>query len=69
MSQYIKKAKKQGKTVTDIISKSNVGRTSFYAIMSGSQIPKIDTATRIAESLNASLEEIFPKQKKVMKND
>lgn len=60
---YLKMAKNQGKTVTEIIISSGVGRTSFYGIKSGNQVPKLPTAINIAQALNATLEEIFPRLK------
>lgn len=69
MAKYLKIEKSKGKTITEIISNSTVGRTSFYEIMAGNQIPKLDTAICIAKALNASIEEVFPQLKEVLKDD
>jgi len=63
---YIEKLK--GRTVTEIIESSKIGRTSFYEIKSGKQVPKLDTAINIARALQTSLENIFP-QSKELKGD
>jgi len=60
MEKYLNMAKTQGKTTTEVIISSGIGRTSFYGIMSGNQIPLLPTAISIAQALNASLDEIFP---------
>jgi DNA-binding XRE family transcriptional regulator len=66
---HLSKAKKKGNTATEIIDASGIGRTSFYEIMSGKQNPKLDTAICIARALNASVEEIFPQLKEVLRID
>jgi DNA-binding XRE family transcriptional regulator len=69
IKKYLRLAKVKGQTATGIILSSGIGRTSFYEIMSGKQVPKIDTALSIARALQASLEDIFPQLKEVSKND
>ena len=69
IEEYLRIAKVKGKTATEVIISSGVGRTSFYGIKSGNQIPKLSTALNIARALNASLEEIFPQLKEGMKDD
>ena len=63
IEKYLEMAKNKGKTVSEVIISSGVGRTSFYEIMSGNQVPKLPTARSIARALNTSLEEIFPQLK------
>lgn len=69
IEKYLRIAKVKGQTATEIILSSGVGRTSFYDIMSGKQVPKLDTALSIARALQASLEDIFPQLKEVSKSD
>lgn len=69
ISKFLEKAKEEGKTITEIIKDSGIGRTSFYEIMAGKQIPKLDTAIGISKSLGASVEEVFPQLKEVLIND
>jgi len=69
IEKYLNLAKKKGKTVTDIIEISGIGRTSFYEIKSGNQVPKLDTARSIARALNTTLEEIFPQLKEALEID
>jgi len=64
IEKYLEIAKLQGKTVTEIITDSGIGRTSFYEIKSGKQVPKLDTAISIAKALQTNLEDIFPQLKK-----
>lgn len=66
---YVRKLKAKGFTVTDIIEKSKVGRTTFYDIMRGKQIPKIDTAVAISRALQADIKEVFPQLKGGFKVD
>ena len=63
ISLYIDKLVKEGTTITEIIKKSNIGRTSFYDIMNGKQVPKLDTANKIATALNVDIKELFPELK------
>ncbi|MBE1302892.1 helix-turn-helix transcriptional regulator [Clostridium botulinum] len=60
---YVDKLVKEGATITKIIKKSNIGRTSFYDIMNGKQVPKLDTANKIAMALNVDIKELFPELK------
>ncbi|MBU3111957.1 helix-turn-helix transcriptional regulator [Clostridium lacusfryxellense] len=69
IEKYLNLAKTKGKTVTEIIESSGIGRTSFYEIKSGKQVPKLDTAISIARALQTSLEEIFPQLKEELKID
>lgn len=69
ISKYLEKAKENNKTITEIINASGIGRTSFYEIMAGKQIPKLDTAISIARALNESVEKIFPQLEEVLKSD
>jgi DNA-binding XRE family transcriptional regulator len=69
IEKYLIIAKIKGQTTTEIILISGIGRTSFYEIMSGKQVPKLDTALSIARALQASLEDIFPQLKEVSKID
>ena len=63
MAEYVETLKQRGVTVTEIIEKSGIGRTSFYEIMRGKQIPKIDTAMQIAVALEADVKDVFPQLK------
>jgi len=63
MAKYVETLKQRGVTVTEIIEKSGIGRTSFYEIMRGKQIPKIDTAIQIAVALEADIKDVFPQLK------
>lgn len=58
--------KESGKSASSIIENADIGRTSFYDIMAGKQIPKIDTACKIAKALDSSLVEVFPDLKEVI---
>lgn len=69
IEKYLTLAKFKGQTTTEIILNSGIGRTSFYDIMSGKQVPKLDTALSIARALQASLEDIFPQLKEMSKSD
>ena len=69
IEKYLILAKVNGQTATEIILSSGIGRTSFYDIMSGKQVPKLDTAILIALALQARLEDIFPQLKEVSKSD
>ena len=69
IEKYLVLAKVNGQTTTEIILNSGIGRTSFYDIMSGKQVPKLDTAILIAHALQAKLEDIFPQLKEVSKSD
>lgn len=51
---------KTPKQINTIIKESGIGKTSFYAIMNGSQIPKITTAKKIADALERPISEVFP---------
>lgn len=46
-----------------IIEATGIGKTSFYAIMNGTQIPKITTAKKIADALERPISEVFPSLK------
>lgn len=63
IAKYVEILKEKGVTVTEIIKKSGIGRTSFYDIMKGKQIPKIDTAVAIAQALQADIKDVFPQLK------
>jgi DNA-binding XRE family transcriptional regulator len=69
IAKYLRIANVKGQTATEIILSSGIGRTSFYDIKAGKQVPKLDTAISIARALQASLEDIFPQPKEVSKND
>ncbi|EPY2279549.1 helix-turn-helix domain-containing protein [Clostridium sporogenes] len=63
ISLYVDKLVKEGTTISELIKKCNVGRTSFYDIMNGKQVPKLDTANKIATALNVDIKELFPELK------
>lgn len=60
IAKYVNDMKKQGKSITEITESIGRGRTSFYDIMSGNQIPRLDTANKIAIALNVDIKELFP---------
>lgn len=60
IAEYVNKLKKEGKSITEIVQAIGIGRSSFYDIMSGNQIPKLDTANKIAIALNVDIKELFP---------
>ncbi|MFL0245492.1 helix-turn-helix transcriptional regulator [Candidatus Clostridium stratigraminis] len=47
-------------TVDDFLEDAKVGRTSLFEIMRGKQIPRIDTAARIANALKEPVQKVFP---------
>jgi putative transcriptional regulator len=63
IAKYVERLKSKGITTTEIIEKSGVGRTTFYDIMRGKQIPKIDTAMAISKALQADIKDVFPQLK------
>lgn len=65
IEKYLKQAEANGKTVTDVINESGIGRTSFYDIKAGKQIPKLNTAIQIAKALGANAHDVFPDLKEV----
>ena len=60
IAKYVNDMKKQGKSITEITESIGIGRTRFYDIMSGNQIPRLDTANKIAIALNVDIKELFP---------
>jgi transcriptional regulator with XRE-family HTH domain len=60
IARYVSKLKEQGKSITEIIQAIGIGKSSFYDIMSGNQVPKLDTANKIAIALNVDIKELFP---------
>lgn len=69
MQEIVLRAKSKGKTISQIIKESGIGRTSFYEIMAGKQVPKLDTAIRIAKALDTQVDEVFPLLREVLRND
>ena len=51
---------KSSKTINTVIEDTGIGKTSFYAIMNGVQIPKITTAKKIANALKKPVYDVFP---------
>ena len=47
-------------TLDDFARDAEVGKTSVFEIARGNQIPKLDTAVRIAKAVKAPIEEVFP---------
>ena len=60
IAKYVNDMKKQGKSITEITQSIGIGRTSFYDIMSGNQVPRLDTANKIAIALNVDIKDLFP---------
>ena len=48
------------KAINTVIEDTGIGKTSFYAIMNGVQIPKITTAKKIADALKKPVYDVFP---------
>jgi len=69
MQEIVLRAKSKGKTISQIIKKSGIGRTIFYEIMACKQVPKLDTAIRIAKALDTQVDEVFPLLREVLRND
>lgn len=63
IAKYVERLKNKGITTTEIIETSGVGRTTFYDIMRGKQVPKIDTAIAISRALQAGVTDVFPQLK------
>jgi DNA-binding XRE family transcriptional regulator len=51
---------KSSKAINTVIEDTGIGKTSFYAIMNGVQIPRITTAKKIADALKKPVYEVFP---------
>ncbi|PYG84269.1 DNA-binding XRE family transcriptional regulator [Ruminiclostridium sufflavum DSM 19573] len=51
---------KSSKTINAVIEDTGIGKTSFYAIMNGIQVPKITTAKKIADALKMPVHDVFP---------
>lgn len=60
ISYYVERLMRKGVTVTQIIDLCGIGRTSFYDIMNGKQVPKLNTAYKIADALKVDIKELFP---------
>jgi len=56
---------KSGKKPASIIKDANVSRSTFYAVLKGDQIPKVDTAFKIARALEVEITELFPQLKEI----
>lgn len=63
IAKYVETLRSKGITTTEIIEKSGVGRTTFYDVMRGKQIPKIDTAIAISQALEVDIQDVFPQLK------
>lgn len=60
LRHYLDKIINSDYTIDDFIKDAEVGRTSVFEIARGKQIPKIDTAVRIAKAVKAPVEDVFP---------
>lgn len=60
INEYVNKLKSNGMSISEIIQIIGIGRSSFYDIMNGEQVPKLDTANKIAIALNVDIKELFP---------
>lgn len=69
MEMYISLQKENGIKIKEIVEKAGVGRTTFFDISKGKQVPKIDTAAMIANALDASVDDVFPILKGEFKHD
>ncbi|WP_373845012.1 hypothetical protein [Clostridium sp.] len=56
--KFLKKNPTQ--TISEVIKNSGIGRTSFYEIMNGSQVPKITTAKKISKAIGLPVTDVFP---------
>jgi len=56
----VQNLKASGITTSEIIERSGLSRTQFYAILNGECVPKLDNANRICKVLGASIEDVFP---------
>jgi len=55
--------------IDDLCKKANIGRTSFYMIAKGVQVPKLDTALRISRAIGVPIGEVFPDIKEGVENE
>lgn len=56
-------------SLDSFIQDSAIGKTSLFEIMRGKQMPKLNTAIKIASALDTSIDEVFPELKEVLKID
>ena len=61
MNNINKIIKSNNLKINDIIKTANVSRTQFYDIRTGKVTPSVRVATRIAQTLNTTIDELFPK--------
>jgi DNA-binding XRE family transcriptional regulator len=54
-----------GKKTNTIIRQAQVARSTFYAILNSNQVPKIDTACKIARALDVPVSDVFPDLKEL----
>ena len=52
----------KGMKTTYVIEKVGLSTSSFYEIMNGKAVPSLMNARKIADVLEISLDELFPKQ-------
>lgn len=52
ISNWEKKIKDSGITITDLAIKSGISRTTIYHAISGKTVPNIDTINKIEDVLN-----------------
>ena len=64
IKELVKNLKTTGITTSEIIEKSGVGRTQFYAILNGECVPRLDTANKICRVLKADINDVFPELKR-----
>lgn len=64
IKELVQNLKATGITTSEIIEKSGVGRTQFYAILNGECVPRLDTANKICRVLKADINDVFPELKR-----
>jgi len=61
MSNKIRQAiKEKGLTISSVIAKSGLAKSSFYEIMNGNSIPSLENARNISKAIGVPLDELFP---------
>ena len=66
IKQYLDKIITDNYTVDDLVRDSGIGRTSLFEIARGKQIPKLNTAIKIARALKVPIYDVFPEIKEVV---
>lgn len=67
VDKYLQRELFKGRKVSEIIKIAEVGVGTLYEVKRGNQMPRVDTAAKLAKALNTTPEELFPCLKEVMK--